>query len=186
MLRVLTNACVTQVRSGALTRVSSSAIFGTRHASDSVVKASAQAKAEAKKALDEIVNVLGPSRPFESDENPVYDEAFFEKWTKFFDRPNIDSWEIRRGIHVLCDFDTVPHPTVIIACLKACRRLNDFALAIRFLEVVREKQGFEFDKINPWIEQEIGPTMKELGIPTLEELGYHVPELAYKNYDDIH
>ena len=58
----------------------------------------------------------------------------------------VHSWTISI-IHLLCDYDTVPEPSVIIAVLKACRRLNDLALAIRFLEVVREKQGYDFDKI---------------------------------------
>jgi len=34
--------------------------------------------------------------------------------------------------------------------------------------------------------QEIGPTLKELGIDTPEELGYDKPELAKVNVFDIH
>lgn len=74
--------------------------------------------------------------------------------------------------------DNVPEPVIISAALRACRRLNDFALAVRFLETVKDKAGSEVDKIYPYILQEIRPTLDELGISTPEELGYDKPELA--------
>ena len=37
-----------------------------------------------------------------------------------------------------------------------------------------------------WILQEIKPTLDELGISTIEELGYDKPELALKSVFDIH
>lgn len=74
---------------------------------------------------------------------------------------------------------------VIIAALKACRRLNDYAMAIRFLESVRIKS--EIDKsIYPYILQEISPTLQELGIDTPEALGYDKPELALDDVDHIY
>lgn len=82
--------------------------------------------------------------------------------------------------------DLVPEPKIIIAALKACRRLNDFALAIRFLEVVKFKGGNYADKIWPYIVQEIRPTLDELGINTPEELGYDKPELALVPAYEIH
>lgn len=33
--------------------------------------------------------------------------------------------------------DMVPNPQICIAALKACRRINDFALAVRFLEALK-------------------------------------------------
>jgi len=33
--------------------------------------------------------------------------------------------------------------------------------------------------------QEVGPTLKELGILTPEEMGYDKPELAVKDVDDM-
>lgn len=77
--------------------------------------------------------------------------------------------------------DLVPEPKIICAALKACRRLNDFALAVRFLECVKDKGGSQADKIYPYILQEIRPTLDELGISTPEELGYDKPELAYES-----
>ena len=33
--------------------------------------------------------------------------------------------------------DVVPEPKIIIAAMKACRRLNDYAVAVRYLEAVK-------------------------------------------------
>jgi len=77
--------------------------------------------------------------------------------------------------------DLVPEPKIICAALRACRRLNDFALAVRFLESVKEKGGSHASKIYPYILQEIRPTLDELGISTPEELGYDKPELALES-----
>lgn len=41
----------------------------------------------------------------------------------------------------LHNFDLIPDPKIIIAGLHACRRINDFALAIRFLEAIKFKCG---------------------------------------------
>lgn len=80
----------------------------------------------------------------------------------------------------------VPDPAIIIAGLKACRRLNDYAVAVRFLEMVKFKCGDQLDKIYPYVLQEIRPTLDELGINTPEELGYDKPELALENVYEMH
>lgn len=49
--------------------------------------------------------------------------------------------------------DLVPEPKIIIAALKACRRLNDYALAVRFLEGV--KVSITFIIVNKIINYEI-------------------------------
>lgn len=41
------------------------------------------------------------------------------------------------GINTLVGYDLVPEPKIIDAALRACRRLNDFASAVRILEVVK-------------------------------------------------
>ncbi|ELW66912.1 Cytochrome c oxidase subunit 5A, mitochondrial [Tupaia chinensis] len=50
------------------------------------------------------------------------------------------------------------------------RRLNDFASAVRILEVVKDKAG-PHKEIYPYVIQELRPTLNELGISTPEELG---------------
>ena len=53
----------------------------------------------------------------------------------------------------LAGMDLVPEPKIVIAALNACRRLNDFALATRFLETVKEKCGSRVNEIYPYILQ---------------------------------
>ncbi|XP_015587355.1 cytochrome c oxidase subunit 5A, mitochondrial [Cephus cinctus] len=114
------------------------------------------------------------------------DEEFDARYLNFFNRNDIDHWEIRKAMNDLAGVDTVPEPKIIIAALKACRRLNDFALTIRFLESLKEKCGNKVNVIYPYILQEIKPTLDELGINTPEELGYDKPELALQSVYDIH
>lgn len=113
------------------------------------------------------------------------DEEFNEKYVNFFNRPDIDCWEARKAMNDLAGLDLVPEPVIICAALKACRRLNDFALAIRFLESVKDKCGPKANVIYPYIIQEIRPTLDELGINTLEELGYDKPELALQKTEEM-
>lgn len=111
---------------------------------------------------------------------------FFGRYVAYFDRPDIDGWEVRKAINDLCGEDLVPEPKIIIAGLKACRRVNDFALGVRFIEAVKSKCGNHVNEIYPYIIQEIRPTLKELGLNTPEELGYDKPELALQDVYDIH
>ncbi|EZA47073.1 hypothetical protein DMN91_009802 [Ooceraea biroi] len=106
------------------------------------------------------------------------EEEFDERYVKFFNRNDIDHWEIRKAMNDLAGMDNVPEPKIICAALRACRRLNDFALAVRFLETVKDKTGSHVQKIYPYLLQEIRPTLDELGISTPEELGLDTPELA--------
>ena len=55
----------------------------------------------------------------------------------------------------LSGMDLVPEPKIIIAALRACRRINDYALAVRFLETVKEKCGSRVKEIYPYILQVI-------------------------------
>ncbi|KAK8401243.1 hypothetical protein O3P69_002780 [Scylla paramamosain] len=106
------------------------------------------------------------------------------RYEAYFSRNDIDGWEIRKAMNDLCGMDLVPEPKIIIAALKACRRVDDYALAVRFLEAVKEKCGNKQKEIYPYILQEIGPTLKELGVSTPEELGYDKPELALASVYD--
>ncbi|XP_049883584.1 cytochrome c oxidase subunit 5A, mitochondrial [Pectinophora gossypiella] len=109
------------------------------------------------------------------------DEEFDCRYEAFFNRPDIDGWEIRKGMNDLCGMDLVPDPRIIKAALCACRRVNDYALAVRFIEACKDKCGPKVNEIYPYIIQEIKPVLTELGIETPEELGYDKPELALQN-----
>ncbi|XP_071844917.1 cytochrome c oxidase subunit 5A, mitochondrial-like [Apostichopus japonicus] len=98
------------------------------------------------------------------------DEQFDARWEAYFNKPDIDDWELRRGLNELHGHDLVPEPKIVIAALKACRRLNDSAMAVRLLEAIKDKAG-SHKNIYPYIVQEIRPTLDELGLSTPEELG---------------
>lgn len=109
------------------------------------------------------------------------DAEFDARYEAYFNRPDIDGWECRKAMNDILGADLVPEPKIINAALKACRRVNDYALAIRWLEGVKDKCGDKVNEIYPYLLQEIRPTLKELGIETPEELGYDQPELALKS-----
>ncbi|KAH6937547.1 hypothetical protein HPB50_001700 [Hyalomma asiaticum] len=111
-----------------------------------------------------------------SKHNHETEEEFDARYEAYFNRKDIDGWEIRKAMNDLQGFDVVPEPKIVIAALKACRRTNDFALAVRFLEAIKYKCGSKVKEIYPYILQEIRPTLTELGINTPEELGYDKPE----------
>uniref|UniRef100_A0A348G665 Cytochrome c oxidase subunit 5A, mitochondrial n=1 Tax=Odontomachus monticola TaxID=613454 RepID=A0A348G665_ODOMO len=125
--------------------------------------------------------VTGTQSTRASHDSKETDEEFDERYVKFFNRSDIDHWEIRKAMNDLAGMDLVPEPKIICAALRACRRLNDFALAVRFIESVKDKAGPHVNTIYPYIVQEIKPTLDELGINTPEQLGYDEPELAVES-----
>uniref|UniRef100_A0A3Q2PCS8 Cytochrome c oxidase subunit 5A, mitochondrial n=1 Tax=Fundulus heteroclitus TaxID=8078 RepID=A0A3Q2PCS8_FUNHE len=98
------------------------------------------------------------------------DEEFDSRWITYFSKPDIDAWELRKGMNTLIGYDLVPEPKILDSALRACRRLDDLASAIRILEAVKDKAGPHKD-IYPYVIQELKPTLAELGISTPEELG---------------
>ncbi|XP_077376328.1 cytochrome c oxidase subunit 5Ab [Festucalex cinctus] len=98
------------------------------------------------------------------------DEEFDARWVTYFNRPDIDAWELRKGMNTLIGHDLVPEAQILDSALRACRRLNDLASAIRILEAVKDKAGPHKD-IYPYLIQELTPTLAELGISTPEDLG---------------
>lgn len=114
------------------------------------------------------------------------EEEFNKRYVDYLSRPGLDHWEIRQVFTKLHGMDVVPDPEIICAALKACRRLNDFALCIRLLEAIKDKCGSKQNEIYPYLIQEIRPILDELGINTPEELGYDKPELALQSVYDIH
>jgi len=124
--------------------------------------------------------VGGQKRPDES-----WDD-FDKRFINYFQDPQMDSWWLRKRLQELHSEDCIADPKVAAAALRACRRLNDLALAIRFLETMRFKCGTKVSSIWPYMMQELKPTMDELGIPTLEGLGYDKPELACVEVFDMH
>ncbi|KAL8570835.1 hypothetical protein ACOMHN_006984 [Nucella lapillus] len=113
------------------------------------------------------------------------DEAFDARYENYLSREDIDGWELRKAMNDLQGEDLVPEPKLIIAAMKACRRINDYALAVRYLEAVKDKCGGRVNEIWPYLKQEIKPSLDELGILTPEEMNYDKPELALKDVYDM-
>lgn len=111
------------------------------------------------------------------------DEEFDQRYINYFSRPDLDGWELRKGINDMQGFDLVPEPKIMIEVLKACRRINEHSLAVRYIEAVQRKANYK-KEILDYIMKEITPTIKELGISTPEEMGYDEPELALGNPED--
>ncbi|XP_015391112.1 cytochrome c oxidase subunit 5A, mitochondrial-like [Panthera tigris] len=88
----------------------------------------------------------------------------------YFNKPDIDTWELCKGMNTLVGYTLVPEPKITDAALLAYRWLNDFASAVRILEVVKDKAG-PHKEIYPYVIQELRPTLNELGISTPGELG---------------
>jgi len=114
------------------------------------------------------------------------DAEFDARYEAYFNRKDIDGWEIRKGMSDLVAMDLVPEPTIVAAALRACRRVNDYSLTTRILEIMKIKCGTKEAEIWPYMMQELKPTLEELGISTPEEMGYNQPELALPNPYDIH
>ncbi|XP_015784729.1 cytochrome c oxidase subunit 5A, mitochondrial [Tetranychus urticae] len=111
------------------------------------------------------------------------DEEFDNRYYQYFSRPDIDGWEIRKALNELMGMDLIPEPRIIEAAFRACRRVNDHSLCVRYLEAVKWKADNHDKDIYPYLLQELKPVMEELGISSPADLGYDKPELALRNPD---
>lgn len=98
------------------------------------------------------------------------DEDFDKRWEDYFNREDIDEWELRKGLNDLYGHDLVPEPKIVVAMIRAARRINNVAMAIRILEAIKQKAAGNRE-IYSYIIDEIRPTLEELGLDTPEELG---------------
>jgi cytochrome c oxidase subunit 5a len=121
-----------------------------------------------------------------SADHAASDAEFDTRYEAYFNRADIDGWEIRKGMTELVGMDLVPDPIIVAAALRACRRVNDYALTTRILEIVKIKCADHEKEIWPYMLQELKPTFDELGILTPEEMGYNQPELALPSPYDLH
>jgi cytochrome c oxidase subunit 5a len=65
-------------------------------------------------------------------------ESFSARYTAFFTAAQ-DLFEVQRGLNNCFAHDLVPSPGVIEAALRAARRVDDYATAVRVFEGIREK-----------------------------------------------
>ncbi|EON62938.1 hypothetical protein W97_02164 [Coniosporium apollinis CBS 100218] len=79
-----------------------------------------------------------------------------------------DVFELQRNLNNAFAYDLVPSPSVIVAALKAARRVNDYPTAVRIFEGIKakvENKG-QYDEYL----KELEPLREELGINLKESM----------------
>ncbi|OLN82110.1 Cytochrome c oxidase subunit 6, mitochondrial [Colletotrichum chlorophyti] len=94
-------------------------------------------------------------------------EEFSARFEKEFDGVQ-DVFELQRNLNNAFAYDLVPSPTVVAAALKAARRVNDFATAVRIFEGVKAKVENK-GQYEQYLE-ELKPLREELGVPLKEDI----------------
>ncbi|KAL1412190.1 Cytochrome c oxidase subunit 6 [Vanrija albida] len=94
-------------------------------------------------------------------------EAFNARYASFFGSVT-DLFELQRGLNNAFAYDLVPSVEVIENALRAARKVNDYATAVRILEGVKEKveNKGQYEQYLAALK----PVIDELGIQTKEQL----------------
>ncbi|CRK01518.1 Cytochrome c oxidase subunit 6 like protein [Verticillium longisporum] len=106
-----------------------------------------------------------PARRSEHQEETF--EEFSARFEKEFDAVN-DVFELQRNLNNAFAYDLVPSPTVVAAALKAARRVNDFATAVRVFEGVKAKVENK-GQYEQYL-AELKPLREELGLSLKEDI----------------
>ena len=88
-------------------------------------------------------------------------ESFSERYVKFFQQAE-DLFEVQRGLNNCFAHDLVPSTAVVEAAIRAARRVNDYATAVRVFEGVKEKVENK-SQYQAYID-ELKPLREELGM----------------------
>ncbi|KAK1247830.1 hypothetical protein MKX07_000718 [Trichoderma sp. CBMAI-0711] len=94
-------------------------------------------------------------------------EEFTARFEKEFDAVQ-DVFELQRNLNNAFAYDLVPSPSVVAAALKAARRVNDFATAVRIFEGIKAKVENK-NQYQQYLD-ELKPLREELGVPLKEDL----------------
>ncbi|KAF4120505.1 cytochrome c oxidase subunit 5a [Geosmithia morbida] len=94
-------------------------------------------------------------------------EEFTARFEKEFDGVQ-DVFELQRNLNNAFAYDLVPSPSVVAAALKAARRVNDFATAVRVFEGIKAKVENK-GQYEQYL-AELQSVREELGIPLKEDL----------------
>ncbi|PIA15415.1 COX5A-domain-containing protein [Coemansia reversa NRRL 1564] len=138
-------------------------MFGLR----AVIRNAAAARVVAATASHRTAPAL-VARRYYSEHEETYEE-FTNRYVKFFE--NVDEqFELQRGLNNCFAYDLVPDVSICEAALRAARRIDDYATAVRVFEALKIK----VDKPTQYQDylQALKPVMDELGVQTKEELGF--------------
>ncbi|KAL7936707.1 cytochrome c oxidase polypeptide VI [Trichoderma chlorosporum] len=94
-------------------------------------------------------------------------EEFTARFEKEFDAVQ-DVFELQRNLNNAFAYDLVPSPSVVAAALKAARRVNDFATAVRIFEGIKAKVENK-NQYQQYLD-ELKPLREELGVALKEDL----------------
>jgi len=113
-------------------------------------------------------------------------EEFTQRYENEFNNVQ-DVFELQRNLNNAFAYDLVPSPSVIIAALKAARRVNDFPTAVRIFEGIEMKvenkgQYEEYLKELEPIREELGISLKETMYPEGTSSGRDYDFGAYQSH----
>ena len=94
-------------------------------------------------------------------------ESFTERYVNFFQSAE-DLFEVQRGLNNCFAHDLVPAPAVVESALRASRRVNDYATAVRVLEGIKEKVENKA-QYQAYLD-ELKPVREELGLSSLSRV----------------
>ncbi|KAI9098770.1 cytochrome c oxidase, subunit VA/VI [Phlyctochytrium arcticum] len=95
-------------------------------------------------------------------------EKYVTYWRGHFEKVE-DDFELERGLNHIFATDWVPSVEVIAEALRASRKLNTYATAVRILEALEGKAHGK-DQYQNYL-KELKPLLEELGVSDLKELG---------------
>ncbi len=99
-------------------------------------------------------------------------DTFVEQWLNHFKTVE-DDFELERGLNHIFAADWVPAVEVLEEAIKASRRLNTFATAVRILEALEDKV-YKKDQFQTYL-RELQPLLNEYGIVEKNALGEFAP-----------
>ncbi|QPG76782.1 Cytochrome c oxidase subunit 6 [Brettanomyces nanus] len=102
-----------------------------------------------------------------SDHDDETFEEFSVRYEKEFEEA-YDLFEVQRVLNNCFSYDLVPSPSVIEKALRACRRVNDYATAVRVFEGLKNK--VENPQQYKAYLDELKDVREELGVDLKEEL----------------
>lgn len=94
-------------------------------------------------------------------------ESFSERYVQFFQNAE-DLFEVQRGLNNCFAHDLVPATSVVEAAIRAARRVNDYATAVRVFEGIKEKVENK-SQYQAYVD-ELKPLREELGLLLKEEM----------------
>lgn len=126
--------------------------------------------------------ILEPNKGFSrfySELNPANKndyQQFVNQYVTHFKECD-DEYELERGLNHVFSADWVPSVSVIEEALKASRRMNSFATAVRILEGLEEK-SYKKEQYQSYL-QELKPLLEEYGCVDKNQLGEFLPYREY-------